>query len=73
MIQRSGTETGSPYHAVLTALVATFALMVVDGASKIVAEQCVVDDGGILVMDEITTILPVYLCGMIPRDFSRAF
>jgi hypothetical protein len=47
--EASGTETGSPYHSVLKA-VASFALMVVDYMSKIVDEQRVVDDGGILVM-----------------------
>jgi hypothetical protein len=47
--------------------------MIVDGVSKIVAEQHgVVEDGGILVMDEIPPVLPVDLCGMTPRDFSRA-
>jgi hypothetical protein len=69
--QASGTETGSPYHSVLKA-VASLALMVVDGVSKNVAEQRVVDDGGILVMDEIPPVLPVDLCGMTLRDFSRA-
>jgi hypothetical protein len=69
--EASGTETGSPYDSVLEA-VASFALMVVDGVSKIVAEQRVVDDGGILLMDEIPPVLPVDLCGMTPRDFSRA-
>ncbi len=52
---------------------ASFALIVVDGVSKNVAEQGVVDDGGILVLtDEIPPALPVDLCGMTPRDFSRA-
>jgi hypothetical protein len=70
--EASGIETGSPYHAVLKA-VASFGLMIVDGVSKIVAEQRgVVEDGGILVMDEIPPVLPVDLCGMTPRDFSRA-
>jgi hypothetical protein len=32
--EASGTETGSPYHAVLKAVV-SFALVVVDGVSKI--------------------------------------
>jgi hypothetical protein len=52
--ETSGTETDSPYRAVLKT-VASFALMVVDGVSKIVAEQrvVVVDDRGILVMDAI--------------------
>jgi hypothetical protein len=42
--------------------------MGVNGESKIVAEQRVVDDGGILVMDEIPPILPVDLCGMIAKS-----
>jgi hypothetical protein len=70
--EANGTETGSPYHAVLKT-VASFALMVVDRVSKIVAEQHVlVDNGGILVLDEIPPVLPVELCGMTPRYFSRA-
>ena len=69
--EASGTETVSPFHAVW-GTVASFALMVVDGVSKNVAEQRVVDDGGILVMDEIPPVLPVDLCGMTPCDFSRA-
>jgi hypothetical protein len=69
--EASGTETGSPYHSVLKA-VASFALMVVDGVSKVVAEQRVVDDGGILVMDEIPPVLPLDLCGVTQRDFSSA-
>ncbi len=69
--EASGTETGSPYHAVLKA-VASFALMgVIVGVSQIVAEQRVADNWGILVMDGISPDLPVDLCGMTPRDFSR--
>ena len=70
--EANGTETCSSYHAVLKT-VASFALMVVDRVSKIVAEQHVlVDNGGILVLDEIPPVLPVELCGMTPRYFSRA-
>ena len=41
MKEDGGTETGSPYHGVLKA-VATFSLTIVDGVTKIVAEQGVV-------------------------------
>jgi hypothetical protein len=64
-----GIESGSPYHGVLKA-VASFALTIVDGVSKIVAEQGV-EDGGML-LNEIPPVLPVDLCSMAPRDFSRA-
>ncbi|KAI2494554.1 hypothetical protein MHU86_19969 [Fragilaria crotonensis] len=66
--EAGGIETGSPYHAVLKA-VASFALMVVDGVSKIVAEQGIDDDG---IRNEIPPVLPVDLCGMTPRDFAKA-
>ena len=70
--EASGIETGSPYHAILKS-VSSFALMIVDGVSKMVAEQGVVeDDGGILAMNEIPPVLPVDLCAMTPRDFSKA-
>jgi len=44
--EASGIETGSPYHAILKA-VSSFALMIVDGASKIVAEQGVVEEASL--------------------------
>ena len=66
--EASGIETGSPYHSVLKA-VASFSLMIVDGVSKIVAEQGL-DDGGIL--NVIPPVLPVDLCGMTPRNFANA-
>jgi hypothetical protein len=69
--EASGIETGSPYHAILKS-VSSFALMIVDGVSKMVAEQGVVEDGGILAMNEIPPVLPVDLCAMTPRDFSKA-
>jgi hypothetical protein len=67
--QASGIEAGSPYHSVLKA-VASFLLMIVDGVSKIVAEQGLDDGRGIL--KEIPPVLPVDLCGMTPRDFAKA-
>jgi hypothetical protein len=66
-----GTETGSPYHGILMA-VATFSLTIVDGVSKTVAEQGVVEDdaGAGAVVNEIPLVLPVDLCSMAPRAFS---
>ena len=66
-----GTETGSPYHGVLKA-VETFSLTIVDGVSKIVAKQGVVEDdaGAGAVVNEIPPVLPVDLCSMAPRAFS---
>jgi hypothetical protein len=69
--EASGIETGSPYHAILRS-VSSIAFVIVDGVSKIVAVQGVVEDGGILVMDEIPPVLPVDLCAMTPCDFSNA-
>ncbi len=67
--EASGIESGSPYHSVLKA-VASFSLMIVDGVTKIVAEQGLDDGGGIL--NEIPLVLPVDVCGMTPRDFAKA-
>ncbi|KAI2490908.1 hypothetical protein MHU86_23673 [Fragilaria crotonensis] len=66
-----GIATGSPYHGVLKA-VSTFALTIVEGVTKIVAEQGVVedDDAARRVVDEIPPVLPVDLCSMAPRAFS---
>jgi hypothetical protein len=69
--EASGVETGSPYHAILKG-VSSCTLMIVNGVSKIVAEQGEVEDGGILIMDEIPPVLPVDLCAMTRRDFSKA-
>ena len=69
--EASGIETGSPYHAILKS-VSSFVLMIVDGVSKFVTEQGVVEDGGILVMDEIPPVLQLDLSAMTPRDFSSA-
>ena len=49
---------------------ASFLFMIVDGVSKIVADQGLDDHGGIL--NEIPPVLPVDLCGMTPRDFAKA-
>ena len=72
MKEDGGTETGSPYHGVLKA-VATFSLTIVDGVSKIVAEQGVIEDdaGAGAVVNKIRPpVLPVDLCSMAPRAFS---
>ena len=54
--EASRIKTGLSYHAALKA-VASFTLMNVDGASKIVnPEQGSVEDGGVLVVDEIPLV-----------------
>ena len=66
-----GIAIGSPYHGVLKA-VATFSLTIVDGVSKVMAEQggVINDEAGGAAVNEIPPVLPVDMCSMAPRAFS---
>ena len=68
--ENHGTEIGSPYHGVLSA-VAEFSLTIVDGVSVIVAEQGVPSEAG-GVANEVPPVLPLDLHSMTQRAFSAA-
>ncbi|KAI2500302.1 hypothetical protein MHU86_14182 [Fragilaria crotonensis] len=69
-----GIATGSPYHGVLKA-VSTFALTIVEGVTKIVAEQGVVedDDAARRVVDEIPPLFYPLICVLWHHVHSRQY